>query len=60
MQQQYKKINQLKFHSIMIFITKSSSKPYWSFKNNVKLIKNIYISKKILKLKFLKNWLVLF
>jgi len=33
----------------MDFVIKSSSKPYWSFKNNIKLIKNIYISKKNVK-----------
>jgi len=36
----------------MIFIIKSSSKPYWSFFNNIKLIKNIYISKNKFILKF--------
>jgi len=40
-----KKINQLKVNFIMIFVIKSSSKPYWKFKNSIKLIKNIYISK---------------
>jgi PII-like signaling protein len=40
-QQQYKQIIQLKNNFIMIFIIKSSSKSYWSFKNNIKLIKNI-------------------
>jgi len=29
----------------MIFVIESSSKPYWSFKYNIKLIKDIYISK---------------
>jgi hypothetical protein len=33
----------------MDFVIKSSSKPYWSFKNDIKLIKNIYISKKYVK-----------
>jgi hypothetical protein len=28
----------------MIFVIKFSSKLYWSFKNNIKLIENIYIS----------------
>jgi len=50
MQQQYKQINQLKFNFIMIFVTKSLSKPYWSFKNNVKLILNFYISKNYIKI----------
>jgi hypothetical protein len=36
----------------MIFVIKSLSKPYWIFKNNIKLIKNIYISKLILYLNF--------
>jgi hypothetical protein len=45
-------MNQVKINFIMIFITKSSSKPCWSFKNNIKLIKNIYILKKILIFKF--------
>jgi len=52
MQQQYKQINQLKINFIMIFVIKSSSKPYWSFLNNIKLIKNIHISKKNFVLKF--------
>jgi hypothetical protein len=30
----------------MIFVIKSSSKPYWRFQNNIKFIKNIYVSKK--------------
>jgi hypothetical protein len=57
-----KKMNQLKVNFIMIFVIKFSSKPYWSFKINIKLIKNIYISKKILILEFLlySNWHVLF
>jgi len=40
----------------MVFVIKSSPKHYWSFKNNIKLIKNIYISKIIFfKLIFFKN-----
>jgi hypothetical protein len=31
----------------MIFFIKSSSKPYQKIKDNMKLIKNIYISEKI-------------
>jgi hypothetical protein len=31
----------------MIFVIKSSSKPYWSFKNKIKLIKKNYINLKI-------------
>jgi hypothetical protein len=31
---------------IMIIIVKSSSKPYWSFKSNIKLILKFYISRK--------------
>ncbi len=41
-----------KINFIMIFVVKSSSKLYQSFKNNIKLIKNIYISKNNLILKF--------
>jgi hypothetical protein len=36
----------------MIFVIKSSSKAYQLFLNNIKLIKNIYISKKSFILKF--------
>jgi hypothetical protein len=45
MQQQYKQINQLRINLIMVFVIKSSSKPY-------KLIKKIYISKTNFTLKF--------
>jgi hypothetical protein len=38
----------MKINFIMIFFIKSSSKPYWIFLNNIKLIQNIYISKKII------------
>jgi hypothetical protein len=32
----------------MIFVVKSSSKPYWGFKNNIKLIEKKYISKNVI------------
>jgi hypothetical protein len=37
----------------MNFVIKSSSKLYWSFKNNIKLIKIIYISEKQFYIKIL-------
>jgi hypothetical protein len=40
----------------MIFVITFSSKPYWSFKNNIKLIINTYISKTNFILKF---WFIL-
>jgi hypothetical protein len=36
----------------MIFVIKSSTKPYWIFQNNIKLIFKIYISKNNFILKF--------
>jgi hypothetical protein len=36
----------------MIFVIKSSSKCYWKFSNNIKLIEEIYISEK----NYIKNY----
>jgi len=40
----------------MIFLTKISSKLYWSFFLKIKLIKNIYIS----KMKFILKFILIF
>jgi len=52
MQQKYLKINQLQINFIMIFVIKSSSKPYWIFLNNNKLIFKNYMTKTYFMLKF--------
>jgi hypothetical protein len=44
--------SKLKMSFIMICVIKSSSKLYWSFKNNIKLVLNIYISKNNFILEF--------